>query len=371
MLSREIYIMNKWNRAEQKWAHPESVQEEFYTIGRPDFYYTMDTQTVEQREKLRDTLRELVAESAKHTLDFENRTWEDYYTEHGCPEEVDAPSVHIVVSRPKDMKAKEKLPVVFGICGGGLTYGGTAELPMSLIGQIVRFSGKRVIIVTTEYRIAPEHPYPAAINDLHASYLWMLEHAEELRINKKRIILWGQSTGGQLVLCTTFRLKRYGWCEAPRPRGVISQLPIMDDVAYNCSNFYEFDEEKGTEQWAWNSNLARQGMRYWLGEQFGNPKLSPEAVPSRAVVEDVKGFPPVWFPSEAEFDPGRDSVYKFVALLHEAGIFCDLHMWGGTTHQFNAAENSDFAERFQRIAGGALRDAIEFDFGRPWLDEIN
>lgn len=361
--------MDKWNRASAKWGHPEIVQENFYTISRPEFFYTIDTQTDADRKVLRDALRAPVAEAIKVTPDFAERTWEDYYTEHGCPEEPNAPAAHIVVSRPKDMRPKEKLPVVFGICGGGLTYGGTAELPMSLIGQLVRYSGKRVIIVTTEYRIAPESQYPKAINDIHAGYLWMLEHAEKLQINKKKIILWGQSTGGQLVLCTTFRLKRYDWCGAPRPRGVIAQVPVMDDVAYNQSNHYKFEEEKDTELWAWNPNIARQGMRYWLGEQYGNPDLPPEAVPSRATVEDVKGFPPVWFPSEAEFDPGRDSVYKFISLLHEAGIFCDLHMWGGTTHQFNAAEGTDFAERFQRVAGGALRDAIEFDFGRSWLDE--
>lgn len=357
------------NRCNEKWAHPESVEDGFWTTDAmmdPKDIKKMSSDEIEaMRESFREPLRSIIED--KDNPDYAGIDWKDYYKEGGCPEEQDAPAVHILVGIPKDLKAEEKAGAVFCITGGGLTGGGTAELGALSTRRLVVDSNQKVVHICFEYRIAPAHPYPAAVNDCHAVYMWVIEHAKELQIDVNRIVITGGSTGGQLALCTAFRLKRYNWCGAPMPRGLIIQVPVMDDIAFTNSYAVSYENEATEKIAGWDSSCCYTNFLLWLGERFADPTLPPEAVPNRAVLEDVQGFPPVWIPAEAEFEPGRDSIYQLTALLHEAGIFCDLHVWGGANHGFCGGGDSDFAKRFQMIAAGALRDALTYDFRRPWL----
>lgn len=360
---------NDMNRTDPKWAHPESYEEGWY-LGPdlvPDFYGQENIPFAElekKREQYRHSMLEMTLEACEEAQAFE---WKDYMTEHGCPEEPET-KVHVLVATPKDIQAGEKLPVVFCFAGGGMINGGTAELNTMLGSKIISRCGERVIAVYFEYRIAPMNQYPAAINDGHAAYQWMIEHAEELQIDTDRIVFWGISSGGHTSLSIAFRLKRYNWCGGPMPRGIVSQEPVMDDVALNQSQKFSYRTKDG-EILAWDGEMARYGFRLWLGEKYGASALSPEAVPNRATLEDMKGYPPVWFPSIPEFDGGRDSAYQFASLLYQAGIYCDFHEWGGTNHLFANGETTDFSRRFQMVASGALRDAIKYDFRRKWLTE--
>lgn len=272
-----------------------------------------------------------------------------------------------MVRTPKDIKEKEKLPVIFSIPAGGMTDCGTVETNVFTVLNSIK-EDSRYIIVLTEYRIAPAYQYPAALNDLHASYNWILSNAEKLHINKNKIVITGGSAGGYLALCLGFRLKRYNWCEGPMPRGLVVVTPMMDDASQNQSYKITFENEVG-EELNWTGKVNREAMKLYLGDRFGDQFLTPEAVPSHASLEDVKGMPPMWFPAQAENDPGRDSVYKLVSLLHEANIFCDLHMWGGAAHTTTTCVSTDFAQRMRSVERGAIRDAITFDFRRAWLTE--
>lgn len=361
--------MKKMNRTDPKWAHPESYEEGWYTIEMGD-YREIAKYSAEKAQAEVDALNAGMREMLKQmeTPEYTSVDWKEYFTDRGCEEEPDAPPVRLLVATPKDMKENEKLPVVFCISGGGLCAGGDAEQSAFLGRSLVAECGERAIQVCFTYRIANAAPYPASVNDCHAAYKWMVEHAEELQIDTDRIVIWGTSSGGHHALCLAFRLKRYHWCGAPMPRGLVIHVPVMDDTATNVSNGYYFDKEDGGKA-SWDSECASVTYKTWLGDRYGDPTLSPEAVPNRATLEDVKGFPPVWIPGEAEFDCGRDSTYHFASLLHEAGVFCDLHVWGGTTHQAFSATETDLGQRIHRIITGSLRDAIKYDFRRPWLEE--
>lgn len=147
------------------------------------------------------------------------------------------------------------------------------------------------------------------------------------------------------------------------PRGIVPIVPVMDDTAFNYSQQIVFNKEDGTKS-AWDAEQNHVCMQSWLGKNYGNPSLLPEAVPTRATSEDVKGYPPVWIPFDGEFDPGTDSMIEFTTLLRREGIFADVHVWGGNSHQGLQCENTDFGKRVKQVIVGALRDAVTFDFRR-------
>ena len=184
---------------------------------------------------------------------------------------------------------------------------------------------------------------------------------------KNRIVIAGGSTGGQMALCLTFRLKgaRY---YGQMPRGIVAMEPVMDDVSANDSFRISFEDAEGNLN-GWDVHGCRTGFKLWLGERYGDPSLPPEAVPNRATLEDVRGFPPVWMPSCAELDPSRDSAYQFAQLLHKAEIFCDFHEWGGCSHLLSGGPGEEpLARRIRATIEGALSDAVTYDFRRTWLE---
>lgn len=361
------------NVSEPKWAHPE-IADIGYQIPNHDevsgYNYLKEANYEERenfQERYRGDMRKIFDESCPKD-EHEQADWVEYYTEHGCPEEKKAKPARMLVRIPKDIKAGEMLPVIYFIPGGGLICGGTPEAGMMMPVNLIHRGNLRTIVVLPEYRLAPNHPYPAAINDCHAGYIWMLEHKEELHIDEDRIILSGASTGGHLCLSLAFRLKRYHY-HGKMPRGVIPLIPVLDDgSADKASNRLVYTDDEGIEN-CWDAITARKSFKWWLGERYGDPTLSPEAIPSRAKQEDVKGYPPVWFVSSAELDSARDFVYEFATLLGEAGVFCEVHMWGGCSHASLVGTEGRFLERVGIVGSGAFRDAMEYDFRRLWLSE--
>lgn len=357
------------NRYDTKWAHPESVEEGWYTISMTDF---RDTARMSQEELIEtsDALGNMMCSTLYDNQDemYQNVAWKEYHTDGGCVEEPDAEPVRILVGMPKDIKEGEKLPLYFIFNAGILCQARSfAETQIGLARPLIYPAVKRSIQISYDcVRCTPAFQYPASLNDAHAAYQWVLDHARELHIDTDRIVWTGNSSGAHTALCTAFRMKRYNWGDAPMPRGLVLLVPVMDDSAFNQSQRFLFTSENGMKG-GWDGEQDRFCLKLWLGDRYGEPTLQPEAVPNRATLEDVRGFPPVWIPAEAEFDPGRDSVYKLVSLLHEAEIFCELHVWGGTTHQAFSASDTDFGKRLRRVIVGAMRDAAEFDFRRPWL----
>lgn len=365
------------NRRDFKWAHPGTLSEWCYSMENMDatckVIENMSEEEVDEKryKEMGPALLDVFAQTEGETWAKwrSETTMKEYYTEHGCPEEPDAPPVRMLVVTPNDVKEGERLPVLFTIDGGGFTFNGMPEVSISGWYKIGLNCNMRHVMVSLQYRLAPHSKYPKAVNDCHAAYLWMLENADKLSIDVDRIVIGGGSAGAQLTLCLGFRLKKYQYY-GHMPRGLVANTPAIDDVAYTDSFRYSYEDENGSH-WGWDYFMGIDSARKWLGDRFGDPTLPPEAVPSRATLEDVKGFPPVWFPSAAENDLSRDSVCRFASLLHQAGVFCDLHVWGGTSHLAlvgnpNGADGEIFA-RMWDVTYGAVRDALEFDFRRTWL----
>lgn len=344
------------DRNDLRWAHP-GLKEYYYIDGRKTVdKFTNPDKTLEQRREKRDKMYRDI-ESGRPAM-FEacpelNEHGET--TTHmvpGCPEEPDT-QVKVDVRAPK-VRKKKKLPVVFYIAGGAFLLG------TPWLGPVEEYSmNYNCVVVAPWYRTGVDAPYPAAINDLHAAYKWMVENANELGINTDRVVITGMSAGAALSLSLAFRLKRYGY----KPRGVVALDPICDERSNFLSHTYIND--------GLDSEQIHKFMTQYLGaENFGSNGLGPEALANHATVEDCKGLCPIVIHA-AENDVDRDPATQFVSKLYAAGVYTEFHVWGGCCHAtlFNAPKDEEIRERYQKLVDGNITDFFKYDMRREWLNE--
>lgn len=352
------------NRIDTKWAHPEALGGANWAVpGLLDTFFEMKDkdpkENIEDRQSQRQMLLEsaLANESEKRKANGEWR----FLKVPGCPEEPET-EAEICLRIPKNVEPGVKLPCIVEIPGGGMYIAGSYEYYISVLAALCKHH--KAVVVSMNYRTCVEAPYPAAVNDCHAAYQYILDHAEELNVDTKKIVVHGFSSGAQLALCLGFRLKRYGI----KPRGIVSSLPIIDDVNATQSGTFSFrNEETGTVD-AWDAEGIRLTMQKWLGEHYGDPALPPEALPSRATVEDCIGFPPTWFPIIGEMDGSRDATLALCETLHKANVFVDYHVWGGCNH--NTTDPTTPLGGFMAQGDDYnIGMALKYDFARPWTEK--
>lgn len=268
----------------------------------------------------------------------------------GCPEEPET-ETEVWVYTPKTLK-KKKNRTIFYCMGGALVS--REPLVFGLDQIALKYN---VILVTVLYRTSLQAEYPAALNDTHAGYQWMIEHAEELRINPNNIVINGTSSGGQMALNLGFRLKRYGF---PTPKGIVVYIPQ--------TGVYE-NGKTGLYSGVWDYINQHDALQQYFGRNTGNSLMGPEALPNYATVEDCIGYPPT-FIHTGELDPDRNHSREFYGKLLEARTFAEYHCWGGVSHNTNIpAGGTDFADRVNGIIDGNIEDCFRADLRRPWVVE--
>lgn len=358
------------NRLDKKWAHPDLAAEtsgNWQVPGLMNTFFDMRDKTPEENIEDRKSQREYILETY---LDSESEKkkargeWR-FVKAPGCPEEPETEcDVCLRIPKQVQLAEGERYPVIVEIPGGGNYIAGSYEYYMNMLDAQMKHH--KAVVMSFNYRTCVEAPYPAAINDCHAAYQYLLDHADELNIDTDRIVIHGFSTGGQFALCLGFRLKKYGI----KPRGIVASLPIVDDVNLGQSGTFSFyNAETGTID-AWDGEGIRLTMQKWLGDHYGDPALPPEALPSRATVEDCVGYPPVWFPIIGEMDSSRDATLDFIRTLHAANVFVDYHVWGGINH--NSTVTGTGAALSDLMAQGDdfnIDTALAHDFSRPWTEE--
>jgi acetyl esterase/lipase len=206
------------------------------------------------------------------------------------------------------------------IHGGGLVVG-SARMDDRLCGETARQLG--VTIVSVDYRLAPKHPYPAALDDCLAAWAWLAAHAGELGVDPDRVAVGGQSAGGGLAACLVQRLHDDG-------AAVAAQwlfCPMLDDrTAAERAH-----DATGHHIWNNRSNLV--GWRSYLGEAPGAASVPPYAVAARR--EDLSGLPPTWiYTSDIELFHDEDVAYA--RRLEAAGVEVTLEVVRAAPHGFEA-----------------------------------
>lgn len=239
-----------------------------------------------------------------------------------------APEVAVRIYRPK-ADHRGPRPCVFEIHGGGFIMGNIDM--MDAWCQVVAVEVDAVV-VSVEYRLAPENPFPAGLEDCFAALTWTAANASELEIDRNRIAIAGQSAGGGLAAATALLARDRG---GPKLCFQLLEIPELDDRLETPSM------RAFTDTPLWNRPNAEWSWRHYLGAAHGGD-VSPYAAPSRA--KDLSNLPPAYV-STMEFDPLRDEGILYALGLLQAGVSVELHSYAGTFHGSAMIPNAEPSRR--------------------------
>jgi acetyl esterase/lipase len=207
---------------------------------------------------------------------------------------------------------------------------GRAAMDDTLCGETARQTG--MTIVSVDYRLAPRHPFPAALDDTHAGWQWLQAHLEELGLDPERVAIGGQSAGGGLAASLVQRVHDEGGSIAAQ----WLFCPMLDDrVAADRSH-------DAVDHFIWNNRSNRVGWSSYLGESLGADDLPPYAAAARR--EDLSGLPQTWmYTSDIELFYPEDIDYA--RRLEMAGVDTTVEVVSGAPHGFEAwASDSRLAQ---------------------------
>ncbi|PDP88693.1 esterase [Glycomyces fuscus] len=206
------------------------------------------------------------------------------------------------------------------IHGGGLVIGRAAQ-DDTLCASTARELG--VTVVSAEYRLAPEHPYPTALDDCHAAWTWLQDNAAALGVDPARVAVGGRSAGGGLTAALAQRLHDEG---GTQPAGQWMLCPMLDD---RTAARRDLD---GVRHRVWNNRINRFGWRSYLGAEPGASRVPRYAVPARR--EDLSGLPPAWI-GVGDIDLFHNESREYAHRLREAGVDASFHVVPGAPHGFD------------------------------------
>jgi acetyl esterase/lipase len=211
-------------------------------------------------------------------------------------------------------------PGIFHTHGGGMIAG---DRMVGVDGLIPAIQRHDAVLVTVEYRLAPEFPDPYPVEDCYAALLWTARNAAELGIDEARLMIAGASAGGGLAAgCALLARDRRG----PQLLGQLLICPMLDDRDATVSSGQYPDA--GT--WVRSSNVT--GWEGLLGERKGGADVSVYAAPARAT--ELAGLPPAYIDCGAA-EVFRDEDVAYASALWAAGVQAELHVWAGGFHGFD------------------------------------
>ncbi|MFB9931720.1 alpha/beta hydrolase [Amycolatopsis halotolerans] len=227
-----------------------------------------------------------------------------------------APDVPVRVYTPDRVATKALL---FDIHGGGFALG-DLEVDHASNVELARELG--VVVVSVEYRLAPENPYPAGLEDCYAALEWSVKHADELGVDPEKVVLHGVSAGGGLAAALALLARDRG---GPAIAFQFLSVPELDD-RLETGSMRQFADTP-----IWHRGAAEASWDYYLGGpgKRGGPDVPVYAAPARAA--DLSGLPPAYV-SVMEFDPLRDEGIAYAQSLLAAGVPAELHLFPGTFH---------------------------------------
>ncbi len=227
---------------------------------------------------------------------------------------VGTPVVPVWVTTPDTRSTPS--PAVLWLHGGGYVVG-SPRFEATGAGQLARELG--AVVVAPAYRLAPEHPFPAGLDDCMAALRWMLANADDLGIDADRIAVTGASAGGGMAAAVAQRSHD----EGIHLRAQVLVYPMLDD-----RNVLRTDHA-GRGRFAWTPESNRYGWTAYLGRA---PRMSdaPEyAAPARR--SDLSGLPPAWV-GVGDLDVFYDEDIDYAERLQEAGVPCELVTVPGMYH---------------------------------------
>jgi acetyl esterase len=208
------------------------------------------------------------------------------------------------------------LPALLYFFGGGWVLG-TIDTADGVSRSLANASG--ALVVVAGYRLAPEHPFPAAVDDCYAAVRWVAGHAAEIGADPARLAVGGDSAGGNLAAVVALRARAGG----PALAGQLLVYPNTDQLADDQSM-----RDSG-DPFLFN----RHSVAWYRQHYLANPgdAASPLASPLRA--ESLAGLPPALVIT-AEYDPLRDQGEAYARRLADDGVQVELSRYPGMAHGF-------------------------------------
>jgi acetyl esterase/lipase len=240
------------------------------------------------------------------------------------------PGVRIRVHRPAG--APGALPCVYSMHGGGYVLGSYAvdDARLDFWARTYRCAG-----VSVDYRLAPETPFPAPLEDCHAGLKWIFGHHEELGVDPARIGVAGTSAGAGLAAGLALLARDRG--EVPL-RFQLLDAPMIDDrqqtPASRRDDLVIFD--RGSSEFGWRS---------YLGDLYGTADVPAYAAPARA--DDLNDLPPAYI-CVGDLDGFRDDAIGYALRLAQAEVPTELHVHPGAPHGVKAFADVPVAQRYTR-----------------------
>tara|TARA_B100000579_G_scaffold50411_1_gene35093 strand:- start:389 stop:1363 length:975 start_codon:yes stop_codon:yes gene_type:complete len=221
--------------------------------------------------------------------------------------------LELVVRIYKPTRISGSHPGILFIHGGGMIMGSieTENHKAAMLCETIQS-----IVVSVEYRLAPENPYPAQVQDCYEALVWMSKNASELGLDTDRLAIVGGSAGGGLAIATALMARDQ---EFPKLSFQMANYPMIDDRNETPSS------KEITDVGIWDRKANIEAWDWYLGGK----NADEYAAPARAI--DLSGLPPT-FIDVGELDLFRDEDIEFAKRLLQAGVTTELHVYPGAYH---------------------------------------
>jgi acetyl esterase/lipase len=238
--------------------------------------------------------------------------------ERTVPGPADGPDISLLICTPAGIDGAR--PAIYHTHGGGMVFGDNRSGTVEMVETASRYGA---VVVSVEYRLAPETRHPGPIEDVYAGLVWTAKNAADLGIDPDRIVIAGASAGGGLTAALGLLARDRG---GPAVFGQMLLCPMLDDRNNTVSSF----QMAGRGVWDHGSNATGWGAL--LGDEAGGPDVSPYAAPARAT--DLSGLPPT-FIDVGSAETFRDEDVAYATAIWQAGGRAELHVWPGGYHGFD------------------------------------
>jgi acetyl esterase/lipase len=257
----------------------------------------------------------------------------------------DGDQLRLVLFRPAAGCA-DSGPAVLQIHGGGYVVG-TPEMSQALDRRYASDLG--CLVVSVDYRLAPEAPYPAAMQDCYAALAWMHEQAAQLGIDRRAVAIAGSSAGAGHAAALAIHARNEG--RYPICLQVLDQ-PMLDD---RTGSGFDPDPHPFCGEFGHTPVSNRFGWRALLGVEPGGPDVPEQAVPAR--VRDLRGLPPA-FISVGGIDLFLEEAIEYARRLLRAGVAAELHVFPGGFHGWEMANAAPQTLMLGELRKSALQRAF-------------
>lgn len=259
-----------------------------------------------------------------------------------APGPAGAPDVRVAVYRPRDVEGD--LPCIFHIHGGGYVAG-SIEAQESIHRGLA--ADLRCLIVSVDYRLAPETRYPGAIEDCYAALRWLFDNAQELGVDATRVGVMGESAGGGLAASLTLLVR-----DRKQFRLAFQHLiyPMIDDRTCALPHPHPYAGE-----FVWTPQRNRYGWSSLLGVEPGSDGVSPYAAAARA--DDLSGLPPAYL-ATGSLDLFLEEDLEYARRLLRAGVPVELHVYPGGFHAFQWEPSASISVAAKRDSHAALAKSL-------------